>query len=533
MLEVGFTRFATAALVAITLAACYSGRDDVLAEDGESESGDEAPQTEYVELSGTLELSASCVALAPGERLLSISPEGQLWLASSASPSASVRVVDLELGSDETVELAHAPVELQAWDSSRAIYLADDRLWLTELDEGLTEPLYWPETLAAPTGFCGDPSVDGDGFVVADAALLQRDAGLWWRWVTPQGQDFGPIAALGRSYGACVDRQGALWLRTAAGEVWRVSANDARVVDALAGAERLVFDDSFGGAGLLADQMSSDTPGPRLIYGTPEAGWIAPEFAAGSASPDAAPARVTAIAASAGRLWVAGEFGLLGFADGEWREVLVDGAALAGTDLLADELLADAGAPWIVRYGELCRLSAGPSITLADLRPLQRLSAALIDFAVLGPAEAGSVEILVDGQLADSPVGGPPWAVDELELGSPGWHQVEIRDDLGNARTLDVELRLPSVGTWFDDIKPLAELHCAGINGCHGPEVAGLGRPVLSEYEGWVLAADAIRARVGLIGDMPPPANRLESWDAGEVSMILTWIEAGMPMGME
>ncbi|MCA9695945.1 MAG: hypothetical protein KC431_00360, partial [Myxococcales bacterium] len=125
-----------------------------------------------------------------------------------------------------------------------------------------------------------------------------------------------------------------------------------------------------------------------------------------------------------------------------------------------------------------------------------------------------------------------PWSIDGIDLGEAGWHTIELVGTSGVSRRIDLELRVPTVGTWLDDIQPLAELHCA-TNGCHGPEVADMGRPVLSDYEGWVLSADAIRARVGLSGDMPPPAARLPTWDAEEVALILTWLEAGMPIGSE
>ncbi|MCA9697706.1 MAG: hypothetical protein KC431_09285, partial [Myxococcales bacterium] len=226
----------------IATSACYGGRDD----NGQ----DEGALAEEVEIAGTLALTSTCVALEPGERPAAISPGGDLWLATGTGPASSYRVFSID-GSVRFVDLEHATDRLQAWDESHVHYLADDQMWLSEIDEQLTEPLYWPADLPAPSDFCGDPTIDGDGFVVAGTSLLQRDAGLWWRWLAPGGGDFGPVSLLGRSYGACVDRNGDLWLADGAGEVWRIGANEARSVSALAGAQALVFDESFGAAALI------------------------------------------------------------------------------------------------------------------------------------------------------------------------------------------------------------------------------------------------------------------------------------------
>ncbi|NVB41216.1 hypothetical protein G6O69_25480 [Pseudenhygromyxa sp. WMMC2535] len=529
MLAIEFnTRRSTVLALSLGLVACYHSLDEDAAEGagetGSDEAGDSEPQAGLVTIDGSVELHASCVALESGERLASLAPEGHLWLSPAAGASASYRVVSPD-GSVEQVELDHATEQLQAWDESRVVYLAEDQLWQAEIDDSLTEPLYWPETLDAPTGFCGDPSIDGDGFVLAGDALIQRDAGLWWRWVTPEGEDFGPVSALAGAYGACVDRQGALWLRDALGQTWRVSADEVREVSALADAEQLTFDASFGVAGLVDGQ---------LIFGEVGA-WQAPSFPTQpDAEADAAgePAQLSAIASSAGRLWVAGDFGLLRF-DGEgWREVLVDGEALE-PNLGPTQLHADADGLWIERGAELCRLEAEGALSFEGLRPLQRLNEAELSLRVLGSLDASALALYVDDALVASLEGGAlPWEVDDLELGEQGWHRVELLADGELTRAVDVELRLPTVGTWLDDIQPLSELHCTATAGCHDVD-AGDYRPVLTEYEGWVEAADAIRARVGLTGDMPPPASRLASWDAEEVALILTWIEAGMPIGME
>ncbi len=508
------------------LAWVVAGCADSAGDDASDEASDDdtaPPEVESVEIAGELELASTCVDLVSGERVASIGPEGHVWLAPGPGASATYRVVDGE-GSSSEVELAESAEFVWAWDASRVSYVAGGQLWQADLSDGATEPLFWPG-VDAPSWFCGDPTLDGDGFVVAGSGLLQRDAGLWWRWRTPSGDDFGPIAALGTSYGACIDRQGALWLASEAGEVWRVHSDDARAVSQLAGASRLVFDASFGSAGLI---------GETLVYGSlasdtdEDSGWVEPRIPTRAGEP----APVTAIAASSGTLWVASAERLLAFDGAQWLEVLADGEPVVG--LAADQVWADSSAAWVERDGQLCRLAAAPQVELDGIRPLMRVQQSMLGFEVLGAgaAAAANLRVVLDGTLvAESEAAELPWQVAEFALGEPGWHVIEIETAVGTpARRVEIELRQLEPGTWVDDIAPLAELHCTAINGCHDAASAG-DKPELSDYEGWVMSADAIRARVGLTGDMPPAAVRLESWDAEEVALILTWIDAGMPIG--
>ena len=506
-------RLGVVAALCVGQSACYQGLGDDWGQIGVSE-------LDPIEPDGTLALNSTCIALEPGEWPAAISPGGDVWLSDGERPSPNFRVFSID-GSVRVVELPHASAKLQAWNASRVHYIADDRLWLAELDSDLSEPLRWSDELPAPIDFCGDPSIDGDGFVVAGSTLVQRDAGLWWSWKTAQGEDFGAVELLGNSYGACVDRQGDTWLADERGEIWRVGPSEIWQIEALSGAQELVFDESFGTAALVDG---------RLIYGSPEAGWQAPDLPLTLGEDPAA--KPAAIAASTGRLWLAGAFGLLAYEDGRWLEVEADGLPLGR--LSSDALWADAEAAWVARDGELCRLAEGPPVQVEGLRPLQRVADALVELVVggTGAAALGDLQLHLDGQpVAELDGGALPWQV-EVDLGQAGWHTLELRASNGYQRRFEVELRQPRIGTWIDDIQPIAELHCA-VNGCHGPGAADQGRPELHSYEGWVTAAESIRARVGGSGDMPPPTSRQPSWDAEEVALILTWLDAGMPSGAE
>ena len=230
-----------AALVAACLIApaCAGGDEDGDSDASDDEAGDDGELGEVADVEGVYELSSTCVSLAPDETVASISPEGYAWLASDTSGGSVYRVVSPG-GNFSVVELEIDAGYLQAWGESRATYTGDGIMWRTE--GMLTEPLYWSEQLPSPTRFCGDPTIDGDGFVLAGTELSQRDAGLWWRWLTPEGEDYGPISLLGTSYGACTDREGALWLANVAGETWRLAPDAAQLVPELAGTSALVID---------------------------------------------------------------------------------------------------------------------------------------------------------------------------------------------------------------------------------------------------------------------------------------------------
>ena len=504
-------------LVAVlSLGACYDGRGREGGLDTAAD-GDDVPAPESVELSGVRDLERECVRLQADEAILSISTRGDLWLGSANVEGTKIRVIASE--GEEVEFLSALSVEqLQGWNATQAVLLAGDRLWLGGR-EGFAV-LTWPTTIAPPQHFCGQPQSDGGGFVLTkDGQLYHRDAGSWWHWTAPGGASFGSIARLVSSYGACVGRDSALWMLGSDGRVWRVSADDARSVPSLAGASALGIDATFGAAGLV---------GNRLILGDPQRGWTEAVFDALASEPPL----LRTLAVSAGRLWLATSAGLLLLEDGQWFEVTSGGQVLDSIDV--GELWADGQHAWILEEEDesggrnVCRLGS-LGVVVDGFYPLQRVDEAALSFIVTGARQPGELHVTVDGELRE--VAAPSFPVSlTVDLGEPGWHHIEVivSDDRSSA---DIELRRPQIGTWLDDVQPIAELHCATA-GCHDAASAGE-RPMLSDYEVWVEYAEAIAQRVGVTADMPPAAVRRDTWSAQEVNLILAWIAGGMPYTSE
>ncbi|MEM9067425.1 MAG: hypothetical protein AAGE52_02935 [Myxococcota bacterium] len=433
-----------------------------------------------------------CVERA-GRSLLAVSAEGDLWFREGAN------LVSVTLDGTEQVFPEEAMLDDAVALGPASIAFASGGLFNREGE--FVDSIPWPEELGAPTIVCGDPNVDRDGFVVA-GDLFQRAGGQWWRWFPAEGE-FGEILEVPEALGACRAERGETWLHTTTG-LWRVRDQGLDRVEELPELVSAEFGFGFEAAALTAE---------GLFFGPDE--WRTLEFEAGA---------VTLIESTGSWLYVkAGDryYRFTG-ANGEFVETVdfgLDASALYG---YADGL-------WLETPDELCnrRIAEAP-LVVRGVRPFERTPPMSLSITVEGPMGALVMERddVVVHEEADFA------GVEEITgifAGDPGWHTLEV--SVGEtAREIRYEVVTNSGATYVDSIAPIFEVHCAGSE-CHGSDRDDEDRPDLSTYDGWVNASRAIRNRVGRVRDMPPFEDRLESWDAEEIALVIAWIDEGMVRG--
>ncbi|MCH9681797.1 MAG: hypothetical protein K0V04_10220 [Deltaproteobacteria bacterium] len=498
--------------VGLSMGGCSSGdaprngSDGVVVTEGDSESDseglpDRSPVVEQVvplDLA-TTPLTAQCFDLEAAPQQWSVAPQGQLWLRMDAQ---TWRVVD-RFGADGTQLLPTDVEALQAHGSDRALAIIDGQL--TDIVGQLPLPMTWPESLAAPVALCGDPSTDGNGFVVAQG-LVHRDRGQWWSWTSPAGEAWADVAWLAQNGGACIGADDELWLGRDNGEAWRITGDLAVRVESLDDAQTVVLVDPLGAAAIVDQRLLVGDHGAFTDY----------RFEAGE---------VSAISAGGESLWVRAGGELHRLLDGEFTHVQLDDAPVEAETLIAEA----GGGLWTMTDGEVCHLRPAPPVRVAGIQHLQRWSEEMLQIAVeldtgsqLGDARLDDAALtLTDdgmGQLRAA-----PQTMDE------GWHLLEIdvnADGAVHTRRLRFEQRRAGDVTWEEHIQPLFEEHCSG-GACHGPSVDDGTRPDLSSYAEWLDRENSILERVVVQGDMPPFGSREPTWVLDTVLTVAEWFETG------
>ncbi|HJL05323.1 MAG TPA: hypothetical protein RMH85_05560 [Polyangiaceae bacterium LLY-WYZ-15_(1-7)] len=455
-----------------------------------------------------LPFAAGCVDLAPAERLLAASPEGDAWVFRAPSTddaaAAELHVVQLErreraLPAPPVAAVASAT----AWSHQALTLVGDDHLWRVGAQE--PEPLYLPTELGAPRAFCGDPQQDGDALVLTDAGLFERAAGQWWRVDLAGPVGLGDIAWIGRRDGACAGADGDVWLG-AGDAVWRLAEE---------GFQRREPPRTPTGPGVAHAGGVALPAGEVLLLGDAE-GWAEVVFEA----------PIERVAAAGERLWVATEEGLFVHDPSGWRGASV--TLPARVDALHPHA---AGGAWLRSGDALCHLAPDPLLRVRGLRPFERIPAGAVDLDVAAIDGAGvplameTLSVAIDGEPVMSiPVSGDGWRLEAFDLGPTGWHALELEIAAGDDVLLQRGLtyRVTESVSFAEALAPLAEARCAGSD-CHG--AGATDAPELLTHAQWVRYAPAIRAQV-VSGRMPREPEAPLSPE--EIDRIVEWIEGGL-----
>lgn len=501
MHSLGLRHFSVLAIVLTSAAGCTGDIGGAPIPEGPPPPPDVEP-LEVPASPEVLEASGTCAALRPGERLLSVSPEGHAWLEVPGEGVASIRVLDALDASGmgeivEDVELSELS-QVQAWTDGDAAVLTADGLW--RLEELARIELTPPEGFGAPAVFCGDPGTNG--FVLADGQLFERRAdGMWWGWDPGAEGDTVPTSVLPYD-GDCQSRDDVVWMTSADGTLWKV--------------EPTAYSQPLRFASLVHAAVTED----MVAVLDQNQLWVGPEAWQPWIFPNATP---TSLSASNGFVWMVSGDQLLRF-DGE---TYVEVAHMLEAPI--ESVTAYAGGVWLVGDDTICHQAVAPVVRVEGLRPYARSIELSYDFSVTTSDPEADVSAELDGEALeltwDEELGA---YTGNARLDHAGWHELALV--AAGAETGDRSLlvkRLPEVSrSWDGDIQPIYEASCTG-SVCHQDGATG-NAPDLSTYEAWKSFGDKIRTRVVEAGSMPPASSRGPEWGDDKVAIIAEWLEGGM-----
>lgn len=448
-----------------------------------------------------LTASSTCTARGPGERVLAVSAEGHLWLATSTVSTASVastiiRVLDgwdPSFIAGDVLPFANI-ASAQAWTATTASMIADGALWLIEDGDRLAVTL--PAVLADDATLCGDPS--RRAFVLSGDALYQRAGAEWFYWSGLDRALMGDGALLSRD-GECAGSADRVWIVSPEVAFWSLTPASISNPALLAGGSH----PSLRGEDLLALFDGHLFVGPEP--------WREWAFERGAAR---------ALAAAGTYAWIVAGDRLLRF-DGE---TFADVAPAEGIAALHPHA---SGGAWYETASSICHVAPDPMLRVHGLRNGEERASA--DFSIRAEATREDMSLVaeVDGvELAAVRVEEDGAFVFSGALGV-GWHHVQLSAPNGVAvRSLSVK-KLPSIERSFAaDIQPIYAASCAGA-ACHNPNSTS-GAPDFSRYEAWPERAVKIQERIVVKQDMPPIASRGPSWSEDQVAIINEWLNGGM-----
>lgn len=486
------------------LTACYVGLEttEQAGTDNSSSVGSGDTEQEIAEVVVDLdteqfEVGAVCVNRAETPRVLSVSPEGDLWLHDPERPR--VRVIEPS-GAEHVITMPWPVTFARAWGRDTASIVAAEGLWAWDTDRA--QAIAWPASSPRPESFCGDPAFDGDGLVIA-SDLFSRDLGQWWRWNVPGGLAAGSTIAT--SAGACWGTKDRAWLLQGS-SVWSIQSDWVGAQPGLEPSLGLAADEAFGVASIV---------GPGLVLGDDDFQRV--EFEAGA---------VATLSAGTDVLWVSAQGHLYRLADGVFTEAVAQGAAIAASELHADGV----GGVWTLDDNQACYRSTRPNVRITGLRHNERRRTSELT-ATFEAAGMDSPEVTIDGESVSlNSETAERWRL-KASVEDEGWHELVLtaQTDAGHVqRSVRFEIEALVPATWQQDVLPLFEAHCSGA-ACHGPDPASDDQLDLGRYETWVEAAEIIRGRVGQTSDMPPPGTGDGTWGVDEILLVLGWLDAGLP----
>lgn len=442
----------------------------------------------------TRETVATCSALAAGERLLSVSPEGHAWVAADIEGGVRVRVLDAFFGSmDENAKdlMVGDLAQAQAWSSVDAAMLTESSLYSIE-DLSRIE-------LALPGGFesagslCGDPNAGG--VLVSEGNVFEQRGESWWSWAPGDGS--GPASVL-RYDGECHTLGDVMWLASESGVLFRVEPTQY--------SRPIQFDRPIALAatnGLLAVLDKKQL-------------WLGPDSWQPWVFADALP---SVLSASGGMLWTMSGDALLRYDGSEWQRFAHE------MDEPVVAVGAHAGGVWLAGESAICHQMPGQSLRVEGVRPNLRSTELEYDVRVRASDGDDSLVADVDGEAFELSVDDTgEWLTGRARLDSVGWHTISFQA-ASTTREIMVK-RTPEVErSWKVDIEPIYAANCA-TGECH--RAGGESPPDISSYELWISRAAEIRAQVVDGKAMPPAANVGPDWGEDEIETIDEWLEGGM-----
>jgi len=459
---------------------------------------DDAPKKEEVALNGkSATLEASCVELEEGQRILSVSPEGQLWTTLENGEGLSYDV-DGRIN-ESTLQFLNLSF-VQGWDGNTLSLIDDGELW-THGEAG-SEFVPVPSEFGRVGAFCGDPSLERATFITSETGLYERADGLWWEWLPPGGANFGDGLTFGRVDGACFDKGEKLLVLNDEGILWQVGLDHAAII---AGQELAV--DKVAVASEIG--IATLSGGVLALGPTP---WREIVFEAGA---------VVGLSAGQTTVWALVGADVYARTSEGWVRVDVQSESISEA---AESLFAHPGGGAWIAYSDrqVCHVELQPSVRVSGLRPFSHVLPSEVSIEVRSSAASVVLERdhekITEGETTRDVV-----RFSGFDLGGPGWHTLSVLGADGEKqRELDYfVVSVPDV-SWQDDILPIFQSSCTG-SVCHGPVPDGT-RVDLSSYEAWQGRASLIRTRL-LRNEMPPIGPKLES---EQIQRVSDWIEGGM-----
>ena len=454
--------------------------------------------------------NATCQALADGESLVGVSPEGEAWVEGDDG----VRQV-LPDGTSTPVDARFTRSDaLLAWDASSAFVVGDNSLWNATFTG--SESLSLPPELGKPRFVCGDPRNPSGSFVVSTRGLFERQNEAWLHWDVPI--ELLESMEIRDLQGACSGEEPVMYIE-AQQSLWEARYGEVA---------------SFRQVADLAE-MSGTGADVRIGFVALRDGelvrfdgsaWVHIPFEEGF---------VTRMSIADSVLWASVGPEIYRRDRFEKWELLETGLGPVAVDALEGYA---AGGAWVVSAGSLCHIAHRETLRVSGVRPYERLpEGSSVSFQVSGDSAMGSsLGARLDGRAL--PVSGTAggWTVTGANTLGTGWHSLELDasgpDGVVRRKVMFmVEGELeggtppppnPSV-SWERDIRPLYEASCAV---CHGE--AG-NQTFLGSYEAFSalgqLALDLVSR-----GEMPPASagDVAEPLDAAEVGLLETWVQEGM-----
>ena len=451
---------------------------------------------------------ASCEALAEGEALVGVSPNGEAWVQGDngmrqLSPDGVSTPVDAGFTRSD---------ELVGWDASTAFVVGDNALWNATLSD--SEPVALPPELGKPRFVCGDPRNAGGSFLVSTRGLFERRDGTWLRWDVPA--ELLESMKIRDLQGACSGEAPVMYIE-AEQSLWEAQYGDAASFREVADLSEMTATGADLRIGLVALRNG------ELIRYDGE-GWAAIPFDEGA---------VMSMSVADSVLWASVGAELYRRDRFEkWERLATTTAASPITSI---ESYA-AGSAWFVKGGELCHVAHRDTLRVDGVRPYQRLpEGSTMSLRVSGDSSMGSaLSAGLDGQSLAVNGGSGAWTVTGVNALGAGWHTLtlEVAAPEGPVRrTVRFLIESDAVSPpppgpeptvfWERDILPIYEASCAV---CHG---AGGNQTFMGSYEAFRALGPQALDLVSR-GQMPPPAGSVEPLSAAEIALIATWVQEGM-----